>query len=65
MIRCAFCEQPLVCKNCGRSVRPHQSETHIGIYQADMAVSCPECHELLVCKFCGFTYGEEDEEPET
>jgi hypothetical protein len=62
MIRCSFCEEPLVCKSCGKPFRPRGSETHAGIYQPDMAVSCPECQQLLICRNCGFVYGEQEEE---
>ena len=62
MIRCSFCEEPLLCKNCDKAFRPRRSETHVGIYQPDMSVSCPECQQLLVCKYCGFAYGEEEGE---
>jgi hypothetical protein len=64
MIRCSFCEQPLVCKACGQPVRPSRPESHLAVYQPDMAVTCPSCQELVVCKACGFTYGEEREEEE-
>jgi hypothetical protein len=37
-------------------------ETHVAVYQPDMAISCQECHTLLVCKACGYAYGEEEEE---
>jgi hypothetical protein len=60
MIKCSFCEQPLICKSCGRPFQPRQSATHIAVYQPDMAISCPECQELLVCKACGFAYGEDE-----
>ena len=33
------------------------AETHVGIYQPDMAIACPACHQPLVCKTCGFAYG--------
>jgi hypothetical protein len=62
MLRCSFCEQPLVCKACRRPFRPRQGETHVGLYQPDMAVSCPECQKPLVCQQCGFAYGEDESE---
>jgi hypothetical protein len=65
MIRCSFCEEPLVCKNCRKPFAPRKDETHLGVYQPDVAVSCPECQTLLVCKSCGYAYGAEDEEPES
>jgi hypothetical protein len=58
MIKCSFCEQPLVCKACHRPFRPRQGETHVGTYQPDMEVSCPECQRVLACEACGFVYGE-------
>ena len=61
MIKCSFCERPLVCKACKQPFRPRHGETHSGIYQPDTAVSCPECQKLLVCKECGFAYGVQDE----
>lgn len=61
MIKCSFCEQPLVCKSCGRPFRPKSGETHVGIYQPDMEVSCPECQKVLVCKACGYVYGSDEE----
>jgi hypothetical protein len=65
MIKCSFCEQPLVCEACHRPVQPRHGETHVGLYQPDMAVSCPDCQELLVCRNCGFAYGEEDRDGES
>jgi hypothetical protein len=64
MIKCSFCEQPLVCKSCSQPVHPRRGDTHLGLYQPDMEVSCPECQKLLVCKQCGFTYGGEETEGE-
>ncbi len=61
MIKCAFCEQQLVCNTCGKPFRPRQSETHVAVYQPDMAIFCTECQQRLVCKACGFIYGEEEE----
>jgi hypothetical protein len=61
MIKCSFCEQPLICKSCSRPFRPRHGETHVGAYQPDMEVSCPECKEVLVCKACGYIYGEDEE----
>ena len=62
MIKCSFCEQPLVCKSCGQTIHPRQEETHIGLYQPDMAVSCPACQKPLVCKACGYAFGEVEED---
>jgi hypothetical protein len=62
VIKCSFCEQPLVCKACGRPFQPRRNETHLGVYQPDVAVSCPECHKPLACKACGFLYGGTEEE---
>ena len=64
MIRCSFCDEPLVCKSCGKPFRPRRGDTHVAIYQPDMSISCPECLKLLVCKNCSFGFGEEEEEPE-
>jgi hypothetical protein len=61
-MKCSFCEQPLVCKSCKKSVRPRRDETHLAVYQPDMEISCPECQELLVCQACGYVYGEPEEE---
>ena len=61
MIKCSFCEQPLVCKACHRPFHPLRGETHVAVYQADMEVSCPECQKVLICKACGFVYGEDAE----
>ena len=60
MIKCSFCEQPLVCKACHKPFRPRRGDTHLGVYQPDMAVSCPECQKLLICKHCGFAYGSDE-----
>ncbi len=64
MAKCSFCEQPLVCKACGQPFRPRKGETFVGLYQPDMAISCPECGQQLVCRLCGYRYGDGDEEPE-
>jgi len=63
-MKCSFCEQPLVCKACGRPFQPRSGEAHTGIYQPDMAISCPECQKLLACKACGFVYGSDAESEE-
>jgi hypothetical protein len=64
MIKCSFCEQPLICKACGRAFQPRRGEAHVAVYQPDMAISCPECQKQLVCKACGFVYGEDEETAE-
>ena len=64
MIHCSFCEQPLICKACGKTLRPAQIETHLAIYQPDMTIACPECQSILVCKSCGYVYGPNEEEGE-
>jgi hypothetical protein len=64
MIKCSFCEQPLVCKACGRPFQPRRGETHLAVYQPDMTIACPECQKQLICKACGFVYGEDDEDAE-
>jgi hypothetical protein len=64
MIKCSFCEQPLVCKSCGRVFHPRRGETHVAVYQPDMSISCPECQKQLICKACGFAYGEDEESSE-
>ncbi len=62
MLKCSFCGETLVCRACGKPFRPARRETHLGIYQPDVAVSCPECQKLLVCKLCGYAYGEEEKD---
>jgi hypothetical protein len=64
MIKCSFCEQPLLCKACGKPFRPRRSETHVGVYQPDMEIYCPECQQVLVCKVCSYSYGGTDEDAE-
>jgi hypothetical protein len=61
-MKCCFCEQPLVCKSCGKPFHARRSETHVGLYQPDVEVSCPECQEVMVCKVCGFRFGAEEDE---
>ena len=61
-MKCSFCEQPLVCKSCGKAFQPKQGETHLGAYQPDMEISCPECQHVLACKSCGYVYGEDQDE---
>jgi len=63
MVKCSFCEQPLLCRACGRPFRSRSGAGHVAVYQPDMEVSCPECQHLLVCKACGYAYGDEEEEP--
>jgi hypothetical protein len=58
MVKCSFCEHSLACRSCGQPFRAGRPDTHLGVYQPDVAVSCPGCHKLLVCKLCGFAYGE-------
>jgi hypothetical protein len=62
MLRCSFCEQPLVCKSCKKPVRPRHGEAHVAVYQPDMHVTCPECQKLLACQACGYVYGEQEED---
>ena len=64
MIKCSFCEHPLVCKSCGEPFRPRTGDAHLAVYQPDVAISCPECKNLLVCKDCGFAYGEDEVQDE-
>jgi hypothetical protein len=64
MLKCSFCEQPLVCKSCGQPFQSRRAETHVGVYQPDMQIYCPECEKLLVCKACGYIYGESEGETE-
>ncbi len=59
-MKCSFCEQPLVCKECGKPFHPRSSEAHVGAYQPDTALACPECQKQLVCQACGFIYAPED-----
>lgn len=61
MIKCSFCEQPLVCAACGRPFVPSSPESYAALSQPDMALFCPACEAQLVCKACGFVYGEEEE----
>jgi DNA-directed RNA polymerase subunit RPC12/RpoP len=63
-MKCSFCEQPLVCKSCGKPFQPKKGETHLAIFQPDMEVACPECEEVLVCKACGYVFGSTEEEQE-
>lgn len=65
MIKCSFCERPLVCKTCGFAFRPRQSDTYVGVFQPDTEVHCPECAKVLTCKSCGYVFGDPEEEPET
>jgi hypothetical protein len=62
MLKCSFCEQPLVCKACGHPFHPRTSTGHVAVYQPDMAIACPECQKLLACKSCGYVYGEQEDE---
>jgi DNA-directed RNA polymerase subunit RPC12/RpoP len=61
-MKCSFCDQPLICKSCGRPFRPLRGETHLAAFQPDMEVKCPECKEVLACKLCGFVFGEVEED---
>jgi len=62
MIKCSFCEQPLVCKHCRSPFQPRSGEAHVGIFQPDTEIACPECLKVLTCKACGFAYGEPEGE---
>ncbi len=57
-MKCSFCEQPLVCKSCGRPFHPPKGETHVAVYQPDTEVSCPQCQQVLACRACGYVYGD-------
>lgn len=63
-MKCSFCEQQLMCKNCRRPFKPRDPEHHVAVFQPDMHIVCPECQKVLICKACGFVYGQaEAEEP--
>lgn len=64
MLKCSFCERPLICKHCKQPFRPTRPESHAALYQPDMEVSCPECQQVLVCRWCDYVYGETKEEGE-
>lgn len=59
-MKCSFCEEPLVCKNCRHPFQPKSGEAHAGIYQPDMQVFCPECQTVLACAACGYVFGEDE-----
>jgi DNA-directed RNA polymerase subunit RPC12/RpoP len=61
-MKCSFCEEPLICKSCGKAFRPQRGETHLAVFQPDMEVKCPECAKVLICKMCGYVFGEVEED---
>ena len=65
MIKCSFCEQPLICANCRKPYHPRSGEAHVAVFQPDMHIACPECQRVLTCKACGFVYGQAEEEEES
>jgi hypothetical protein len=62
MIKCSFCEHPLVCKSCRQPFQPRLPNLHQGIYHSDEEVLCPVCQHVLVCKACGYVYGDPNAE---
>jgi uncharacterized protein YbaR (Trm112 family) len=58
MVKCSFCEQPLVCHACKRPFQARTPEGHVAVFQPDMQILCPGCQQTLICRACGYVYGE-------
>ncbi|GIW86635.1 MAG: hypothetical protein KatS3mg108_0959 [Isosphaeraceae bacterium] len=55
-MRCAYCERPLMCAQCGAEYVPPTPEAYAAVQACDVAVACPTCEEILVCRWCGSVY---------
>ena len=63
MIRCAYCEKPLLCDGCRAEYVPPTEEHYRALSQPDLPLSCPQCGEVLICHWCKTPYdGVPDEE---
>ena len=65
MVKCAYCENPLICDNCQAEYVPASEEHYQALSQPDTPLACPECEEVLVCHWCktpydGVSEGEDD-----
>lgn len=64
MIDCAYCEQPLICEECGAYYSPPSQENYDALSRPEVPIECPECGAVLVCHWCksrydGFEGGED------
>jgi hypothetical protein len=55
-MKCAYCEQPLVCDACGAAFEPADAAQYEAVGSGEEAVSCPTCEALLVCHWCKTPY---------
>ena len=62
MIRCAYCDRPLLCEACGAEYLPPTEEHYRALSQPDMLLTCQACGEVLVCHWCKTPYGGGDDE---
>jgi len=56
-MKCAFCENPLICEACGAEFVATTPELYDAISRCDETVPCPACEALLVCHWCKTPYG--------
>ncbi len=56
MVKCAYCENPLVCDACEAEYAPPDVEQYDALSQRDAVVYCPACEAVLVCHWCKTPY---------
>ena len=67
-MKCAFCENPLICDACGAEFVAATPELFDAISRCEETVLCPACEALLVCHWCKTPYGaasQDDHEQES
>jgi DNA-directed RNA polymerase subunit RPC12/RpoP len=62
-VKCASCERPLVCAECGQAFVPPNESVYRAMHEAESAIACPACEAPLVCRWCGYAYSGETQPP--
>ena len=64
-MKCAYCENPLICEACGAEYVAETPEEYEAISTCSEAVLCPACEVVLICHWCKTPYdGQADDETE-
>jgi hypothetical protein len=64
-MKCAYCENLLVCEACGAEFVAATPEAYEAVVTCNEAVICPACETMLVCHWCKTPYdgqAEDDQE---
>ena len=60
-MKCAYCENPLICEDCGVTFLTNTPESYEAISRCEEAIFCPNCEALLTCHWCKTPYDGETE----